>query len=650
MNNLILSDDGKTVTGVLDRSITSVTIPEGVTSIGGLYECHKLTSVILPNSVTSIEKCAFQDCSSLTSVTIGNNVTSIGDLAFEGCSNLANISIPDSVKSIGEEAFWGCKDLTAIIIPDSVERIGHGAFKNCSNLASIYVSSNNTVYDSRNNCNAIIETSTNMLIAGCKNTIIPDSVSSIGKGAFGMNDNITSVAIPENVKSIGDEAFESCDNLASVIIGNNVTSIGKAAFYYCDQLTSVYIGISVTTIGEDAFLDCAKLKFIYIPDSVTSIGNNAFKGCDQLPDDARDRIQDIQFPPNSTNNDYQTNRRSSSEVERDTFRFPKEILKLDDSNDIHNYILTIFRRIDYQDLINKLMANGSWTDSMNSVWIDRKNNRVRVGLFNPVSTHIDGIIMPVDIFIEIIERTTDAHIENNPQEENDYKLLFGDFYNKINLLRNHDELFHLSIPNLVTSIDDGVFDDYLKLTSVIIPDSVTCIGENAFRSCPALTSISISKDNPVYDSRNNCNAIIETSTNILIAGCKNTIIPDSVRSIGRRAFYGCSRLSAIKIPGSVISIGIEAFKKCTGLICAIIPDSVAEIGCNAFEECSCLEEIHVYIKNLENVSIHPDAFKGVDFYKCTLRIPEGIEMTHRNHPVFGLFRNISLIKETRPLE
>ena len=143
-------------------------------------------------------------------------------------------------------------------------------------MTSISVDSDNSVYDSRNNCNAIIETATNTLIYGCKSTVIPDSVTRIGRFAFSDCTGLTSITIPDSVTSIGYGAFEDCTGLTSVTIGNSVTSIDNSAFYGCTGLTSVTIGNSVTSIGNEAFHGCTGLTSVIIPDSVTSIGNRSF--------------------------------------------------------------------------------------------------------------------------------------------------------------------------------------------------------------------------------------------------------------------------------------------------------------------------------------------------------------------------------------
>ena len=266
------------------EGLTSVSIPNSVTEIGtgAFAECTGLTSVSIPNSVTSIGRNAFSGCTGLTSVTIGNSVTLIDDDAFRGCTGLTSVSIPNSVTEIGTGAFFDCTGLTSVTIGNSVTLIGNVAFQGCTGLESIVVEDGNTKYDSRENCNAIIETISNMLLVGCKSTIIPNDVTSIGKRAFFNCTGLTSVSIPNSVTSIGKNAFYDCTGLTSVTIGNSVTLIDDDAFRGCTGLTSVNIPHSVTSIGWDAFYDCTGLTSVTIGNSVTSIGFMAFCGCDGL--------------------------------------------------------------------------------------------------------------------------------------------------------------------------------------------------------------------------------------------------------------------------------------------------------------------------------------------------------------------------------
>ena len=299
--------------------LTSVTFGENsqLTSIGeyAFYGCTGLTSVIIPPSVTSIGDYAFYGCSNITSVNIPDNVTSIGNSAFAGCGSLERITVAvenavyhsvgnclietatgrlilgcknsviptdGSVTGIGANAFSGCTGLTSITIPSSVTSIGNYAFAGCSSLERITVAVENAVYHSAGNC--LIETATRILVAGCKNSVIPTdgSVTAIGVGAFESHDGLTSITIPAAVTVIDKYAFYKCTGLTSITIPSSVTSIGNSAFYNCTGLTSITIPSSVTSISRSAFRGCTGLTSIIIPPSVTSIGDYAFYNCTGL--------------------------------------------------------------------------------------------------------------------------------------------------------------------------------------------------------------------------------------------------------------------------------------------------------------------------------------------------------------------------------
>ena len=299
-----------------DNGLKSVTIPNTVTSIGrGAFNyCHSLSHIDVPNSVIDIAPDAFDgtpwydnqpdglvyvakvafkykgnmpqgtsitikdgtlaighqafyQCDALTSLTIPNSVTTIGGYACYYCTRLKYVNIPNSVTRIGYNSFSYCYDLDSLFIPSSVTEIGITAFMRCKNMKSITVDSNNAYYDSRDNCNAIIETSSNTLIAGCKNTIIPNTVTAIGDWAFNDFDDLLELMIPNSVTYIGEGGISCCDALTRLIIPNSVTAISMDAFYGSDNLRSVIIGNSVSTIRLRAFEDCFSLR------KVTCIAN-----------------------------------------------------------------------------------------------------------------------------------------------------------------------------------------------------------------------------------------------------------------------------------------------------------------------------------------------------------------------------------------
>ena len=244
------------------------------------YYCTGLASVVIPGSVTEIEKWAFCGCTSLTSVVIPEGVTKIGESAFHGCTGLTSIVIPESVTKIGECAFRGCTGLTSVVIPDGVTEIGWAAFRGCTSLTSV---------------------------------VIPDSVTEIGRGAFRGCTSLTSVVIPEGVTKIECEAFRGCTSLTSVVIPEGVTKIGRGAFEGCAGVANISVSIDnpsyvsinnsclskdlrklifgcrtsiipegVSMIGEFAFSGCTGLTSIVIPDSVAIINASAFYGCINL--------------------------------------------------------------------------------------------------------------------------------------------------------------------------------------------------------------------------------------------------------------------------------------------------------------------------------------------------------------------------------
>ena len=269
------------------RSLTSVTIPEGVTSIGGwaFQFCTSLTSVTIPEGVTSIELWAFSGCSSLASVTIPEGVTSIRTFAFSGCSSLTSVTIPEGVTSIESSAFSDCSSLTSVTIPKSVTSIGGFAFAHCSSLTSITIPETVTSisWNPFANCSSlreIIVDDENPDFASIKGVLYSKDITDLYCYPAGLME--TSFTIPRTVNSIKNYAFSGCVGLTEIVIPESVTSIGGNSFSECRNLTSLAIPSSVTTIGQNAFSNCSSLTELSIPASVISMYQWPVPGCDGL--------------------------------------------------------------------------------------------------------------------------------------------------------------------------------------------------------------------------------------------------------------------------------------------------------------------------------------------------------------------------------
>ena len=467
--------------------------------------CLNMLSVVIPESVEVIGNNSFFGCKKLESIIIPQNVRSIGDYAFTHCENIKSISLPNSLVRIGSCAFCRCKGLNCIVIPFSVKTIKEGAFSNIESLSVIEVDRNNLVYDSRDNCNAIIETNSDTVIVGCATTIIPRNVTKIGCNAFYACHTLSSLSIPEGVIEINWGAFQNCSSLQSLSIPEGVTSIDDYAFSECKHLKSVSIPRSVSHVGKHLFRYCDNLESIIIPIGTMSLFEK------MLPD---------------------------------------YIFKLVEQEEEENLSTTVTE----EDLAN------AWTDEYG---VKYSADRKRL------------LYAPEELEDYSIKKSTVIICENAFSGDIDF---------------SYYRLKSIYIPNSVRKIGSWAFRGCCWLTNINIPDSIIDIGDGAFADCTNIASIIVDKNNVHFDSMNNCNAIIETSTNTLINGCKATVIPDSVKVIGALAFRG-SGLTDIIIPDSVKVIGLGAFEYCYYLERIVIPSSIKCIGDNTFYGCQSLDEI-----------------------------------------------------------
>lgn len=570
-----------------------------VTSIGGsaFGECNGLTSVNIPEGVKNIETYAFAYSTELSTVTIPKGMTTIGMNSFRGCLNLTTILIPEGVEIIRNDAFNGCSSLTSVTIGRDVTELGSRVFSGCPNLVSITVDENNPIFDSRDDCNAIIVRETNVLVIGCSNTTIPSSVTYIGSSAFDGCLNLTSITIPDNVKEIGSEAFSGCSDLTSVDIGNGVTLISHRAFQYCSNLSSIYIPSNVTWIGDAVFSWCSSLVSIKvsednevfdsrdncnaiigyntllagcngttIPNGIEAIGVAALQNLSSLTSvtipDGVQRIGGYAFAncPNLT-----------------SISLPESVTLIDYEafEGCHNLTSIV--------IPSKVESIGvaafSGCSSLPSVTIPSSVTSIGGGAFSGCSA-LTSINIPEGV-TSIEER----------------------------VFSGCSSLTSVVIGNGVSSIGGGAFSDCSSLPSINIPESVIDIGSDAFSGCSSLTSITIPEN-------------VISIGNSVFSGCSgltSVTIPKSVTSIGSGAFSGCSSLVSIIIPGSVTSIGRYAFSRCESLTSVTIPESVTSIGDWAFEWCNSLTTVICHAEDVPELGW--DVFGAVPKHESILYVP-----------------------------
>ena len=493
--------------------IKELVVKEGVTSIGDrsfsagtahLNEGYKIESLTLPNSLTRI-----------------------GQFAFFDCTTLASLQIPENVESIGYAAFYDC-NLTSVFIPASVTNIEKSAFEDNTFLASMEVENGNLVYDSREDCNAIIETASNTLISGCQNSVIPVGIVAIGDAAFRQCSRLTAITFPEGIKTIGPNAFDECSGLTSIELPEGVTTIGEIAFHSCLNVTSVILPNSLTRIGASAFANCRKLTSITIPSNVTVLGNLCFAANDRT-------LTTVTFepitPPAMGEQCFNTT-------------YCQFYVPCGTKN---TYVKALGvwsgKVFEPQDCTMELSCPFTGTCGDNLTW----------------TLDCEGVLT--------ISGTGEmySYTELGTQPWSDHL----------------ESVFSIIVKEGVTSIGDRVFAGCISVTTIEIPNSATSIGYGAFYNCRSLTSIEIpnSVTSIGQEAFGNCSNLSSVE------------IPNGIENIGIEVFYGCYSLTSVKIPNNVTIIEWGAFWGCKSLTSIEIPNSVKQIAWIAFSGCSGLASI-----------------------------------------------------------
>ena len=545
-------------------------IPVGVTSIGAgaFLNNNHIKSINIPASTTSIYGTAFNGCGALESIIIDQNnpkyhvsgnclINTATKTLVAGCSSSV-IPADGSVTAIGYRAFKGC-GVKNVIVPETVKSIGSGAFSECDLLEEVIVPDgvqsigNDTFYE----CTAL------------KKVSLPQSVTNIGSRAFCGCKNLADIEIPANVAEIGEQAFKNCNAILNITLLKGITSIGASTFEDCSNLKSITIPEGVTLIDDSAFSGCSSLKSITIPEGVTAIGDSAFSGCSGL--------ESITIPEGVTSIGGDSFRGCSSLTD---ITIPRGVTSIE--HDTFNGCSSL-RSINIPEGVTYIGDSAF------------KGCGSLVGITIPQSvTTICGWVFAGCSGLESI-----TVAEGNKVYHSSGNCLIKTENNQLILGCNNSV-----IPSYITSIWSYAFENCGGLTSITIPASVTSIGRSAFKGCSGLKDIAISEGvtsigESAFEGCSDLESItipkgITSISGRLFYGCaclESVTIPQGVTSIGEEAFYGCTCLESVAIPQGVTSIRREAFSGCSSLTSIIFPQWVTSIGYSAFRGCRGLTSV-----------------------------------------------------------
>ena len=606
-------------------SLTSISIPASVTRIYNyaFYGCTALKTVTLNNGLTTLDSDAFNTCTALTAISIPASLTALPDNAFMGCTSLKTVTMPSkaALKSIGSGAFSGCTSLTAITIPDSVAKVQPGAFAGCSALTTVHWNAISSA-DTNGNWSTFNDTYTPFRSCPAVKTFtFGSTVTKIPNYLCHSLSGLTEVTIPASATSIGYGVFAYCTNLKKVTYNAVKASYSMGSyypnliFYECPNLTSVTFGNDVQTIPGALMLRCKRIKKVTIPAKVTSVGASAFAECDSLTT--------VVWNAKSCAGPYNSDSGGP-------FCFNAYLV-----NNGNNKIKTFIFGEGVEDIPTYLCYN---MDSLENVTLPSTVKKIGNYAFYSCN-RIQNVTLPTGL-------TTIGNAAFCYCRLQSVNLPTG-------LITIGDEAFRgcglqsVIFPSTLTTIGNLSFSNN-SFTSVHIPASLTSIAPRAFNNL-SLETITVADDNPVYDSRDGCNAIVETATNKLLKGCIYGTIPSSVTAIGDYAFSTliCEKM---EIPGSVTNIGAYAFS--TGNVkTLVIPASVTSIGSYAFNQSKStltnIETIKCYITDPTAVFCKSTAFTGiVDKERtaatvCRLLVPEGTTELYSATSPWSLFTDMS---------